>query len=100
MKRNRFRPEIKKNQSFALNITSMTDMFTIMLVFLLQSFASGEVQILMHVDAYSDGRSLQTEIDEKSFLLIPIGLVEKGADYDLAKFRLVEQEGSHHDESY
>ncbi len=45
MKRNRFRPEIKKNQSFALNITSMTDMFTIMLVFLLQSFASGEVQI-------------------------------------------------------
>ncbi len=62
--------------------------------------ASGEVQIIMHVDAFSDGRSLQTEIDEKNYLLIPTGLVEKGADYDLAKFRLVEQEGSHHDESY
>lgn len=45
MKRARYKPEIKKNQSFSLNITSMTDMFTIMLVFLLQSFASGEVQI-------------------------------------------------------
>lgn len=35
----------KKNPSFTLNITSMTDMFTILLVFLLQSFAAGEVQI-------------------------------------------------------
>lgn len=61
---------------------------------------SGEVQLLMHADAYSDSRSLQTEIDERNYLLIPNGLIEKGADYDLAKFRLVEQEGSHHDESY
>jgi hypothetical protein len=61
---------------------------------------SGEVQLLMHIDAYSDGRSLQTEIDEKSYLLIPNGLIGKGTDYDLAKFRLIEQEGSHHDESY
>ena len=45
MRRNRFIPQVKKNHSFTLNITSMTDMFTIMLVFLLQSFASGEVQI-------------------------------------------------------
>lgn len=45
MRKNRFKPEIKKNQSFTLNITSMTDMFTILLVFLLQSFAAGEVAI-------------------------------------------------------
>ena len=45
MRRNRFKPEIKRNQSFALNITSMTDMFTILLVFLLQSYAAGEVTI-------------------------------------------------------
>lgn len=45
MKRTRYKPEIKKNQSFALNITSMTDMFTILLVFLLQTFASADVQI-------------------------------------------------------
>ena len=43
--RKRFEIPIKKNQSFGLNITSMTDMFTILLVFLLQSFAAGEVQI-------------------------------------------------------
>lgn len=45
MKRTRYKPEIKRNQTFALNITSMTDMFTILLVFLLQNFASADVQI-------------------------------------------------------
>ncbi len=45
MKRSRFKLPIKRNQSFTLNITSMTDMFTILLVFLLQSFAAGEVMI-------------------------------------------------------
>lgn len=44
MSRKRFQLPIKRNQSFTLNITSMTDMFTIMLVFLLQNFAS-EVNI-------------------------------------------------------
>jgi biopolymer transport protein ExbD len=38
--------EIKKqNSTFGLNITSMTDMFTILLVFLLQTYATSEVQI-------------------------------------------------------
>ena len=45
MARNRYQVPIKKNQAFTLNITSMTDMFTILLVFLLQSFAAGEVNI-------------------------------------------------------
>jgi biopolymer transport protein ExbD len=45
MRRKRFEVPIKRNQSFTLNITSMTDMFTILLVFLLQSFAAGEVSI-------------------------------------------------------
>lgn len=45
MRRSRFIVPIKRNQSFTLNITSMTDMFTILLVFLLQSFAAGEVTI-------------------------------------------------------
>lgn len=40
MARQRFEVPIKKNQSFTLNITSMTDMFTILLVFLLQNFAA------------------------------------------------------------
>ncbi len=45
MKRSRFKVPLKRNQSFTLNITSMTDMFTILLVFLLQNFAAGEVTI-------------------------------------------------------
>ena len=45
MSRKRFTVPIKKNSSFTLNITSMTDMFTILLVFLLQSFAAGEINI-------------------------------------------------------
>ncbi len=45
MSKRRFEVPIKRNQSFTLNITSMTDMFTILLVFLLQTFASAEVQI-------------------------------------------------------
>lgn len=40
MSRKRFQVPIKKNQAFTLNITSMTDMFTILLVFLLQNFSS------------------------------------------------------------
>lgn len=50
MARRRFQPNLKKNQSFTLNITSMTDMFTIMLVFLLQTFATSDVQILPEKD--------------------------------------------------
>lgn len=36
---------IRHNSTFALNITSMTDMFTLLLVFLLQNFASSTVEI-------------------------------------------------------
>lgn len=45
MARSRYQVPIKKNQSFTLNITSMTDMFTILLVFLLQSYSANEVNI-------------------------------------------------------
>ncbi|WP_347357573.1 biopolymer transporter ExbD [Bdellovibrio sp.] len=44
-RRRRYEPKTKKNSTFGLNITSMTDMFTIMLVFLLQSYSTSEVQI-------------------------------------------------------
>ena len=61
MRRTRYKPEIKKNQSFTLNITSMTDMFTIMLVFLLQSFAAGEVPL-----EQATGIRLPASITEKN----------------------------------
>ncbi|KYG62999.1 adventurous gliding motility protein S [Bdellovibrio bacteriovorus] len=45
-RRRRFELPTKKNSTFTLNITSMTDMFTIMLVFLLQTYSTSEVQII------------------------------------------------------
>lgn len=45
MARRRYEPMTKKNSTFGLNITSMTDMFTILLVFLLQTFSTADVQI-------------------------------------------------------
>jgi hypothetical protein len=65
-----------------------------------QPSPAGEVRLLLAADVFSMARSLQTEVDEKSYLLIPAGLLEKGTDYDLARFRVVEQEGVHHEESY
>lgn len=43
----RKRYQIKKNlnSTFTLNITSMTDMFTLLLVFLLQTYSTAEVQL-------------------------------------------------------
>ena len=64
-----------------------------------QGDSSGEAQLLMKADTFSSYRSLQTRLDGKNYLLIPIGLQEKGSDYDLARFRLIEQENSS-DEPY
>lgn len=44
-RRRRFKMPTKGHSTFALNITSMTDMFTIMLVFLLQTYSTAEVEI-------------------------------------------------------
>ena len=44
-RRKRFELDVKQNSTFTLNITSMTDMFTLLLVFLLQNFATSPVGI-------------------------------------------------------
>lgn len=54
--------------------------------------AGGEVRLLMKADTFSPHRSLQTHLGGKNYLLIPDGLQEKGLDYDLARFRVIEQE--------
>src|SRR5437868_2252977 len=36
----------KQKSSFGLNITSMTDMFTILLVFLLQTYSTSDVELI------------------------------------------------------
>lgn len=45
-RRKRFELKTNHNSTFALNVTSMTDMFTIMLVFLLQTYTTAEVQVI------------------------------------------------------
>ena len=40
----------KPNTTFALNITSMTDMFTILLVFLLQTYATSDIKFEIEKD--------------------------------------------------
>ena len=44
-RRRRYELPTKKHSTFTLNITSMTDMFTIMLVFLLQTYSTSQVEI-------------------------------------------------------
>jgi len=46
----------------------------------------------MKADTFSSHRSLQIHLNGKNYLLVPNGLQEKGIDYDLAKFRIMEQE--------
>lgn len=54
--------------------------------------SSGEAQLLMKAGAFSSHCSLQTRLNGKKYLLIPGNLQEKGLDYDLAIFRVIEQE--------
>ena len=58
-----------------------------------QGEQSGGTQLLlMKADTFSASQSLKVELNEKRYLLIPTGLNEKGLDYDLAKFKVIEQE--------
>ena len=53
---------------------------------------SGEARLLLSHDTYSSSRSLHVRVGGKSYLLTPLELVEKGADYDLARYRKIEQD--------
>ena len=58
-----------------------------------QGELSGGTQLLlMKADTFSSSQSLKVQLDGKNYLLIPSGLKEKGLDYDLAKFKVIEQE--------
>jgi hypothetical protein len=51
----------------------------------------GEVRLLMKADTFSMHRSLETRLNGSRYLLMPLGLQESGPDYDLARFRCIEQ---------
>jgi hypothetical protein len=55
---------------------------------------SGEAWLLMKQDTYTPQRSLNMELDDKAYLLLPLALVERGDDYDLARYRMMEQDSS------
>lgn len=59
-----------------------------------QGDTPGEVQLLMKADAFAPNRSLKILLNGKEYLLMPIGLQEKGLDFDLAKYRYAVQEKS------
>jgi hypothetical protein len=55
---------------------------------------NGEVRVLTKPGNFDDSSTLQTRADGKHYLLIPQKLDEKGDDYDLMRYRKVEQEAS------
>ena len=86
MRRTRYKPEIKRNQTFALNITSMTDMFTILLVFLLQTYSTSDVQI----DPVSGVRLPASNTDKNPVNGIKISISPTELKLDLLKIASVQ----------
>lgn len=55
---------------------------------------SGEAWLLMKPGAFLSNRSFNMSVGDKSYLLLPLGLIESGEDYDLARYRKMEQDAS------
>lgn len=55
---------------------------------------SGEAWLLMKPDTFAPNRSLSMYMDDKDYLLLPLALVESGDDYELARYRQMEQDTS------
>jgi hypothetical protein len=52
----------------------------------------GEGWVLMRQDTFSNGYSPKTELAGQDLLLLPLGLVEKGVDFELARYRKLAQD--------
>lgn len=55
---------------------------------------SSEVDLLMSPDTFTASHSLQTRLGGKNYLLMPLKSVERGEDYELARYRKIEQDVS------
>jgi hypothetical protein len=55
---------------------------------------SGEAWLLMKPNSFSPNHSMNMEMDGKTFLLLPLALVESGDDYDLARYRRMEHDST------
>ncbi len=52
---------------------------------------SAEAMLLMSPNTYSSTRNLHVRLEDKNYLLTPLELVERGEDYDLARYRKIEE---------
>jgi len=66
----------KQKSTFGLNITSMTDMFTILLVFLLQTYSTSDVEIIPEKDMRLPASSSSTNPVESIKLVVSKELVK------------------------
>jgi len=55
---------------------------------------SGEAWLLMRPGTFLPSRSFNMKMSGKTYLLLSLGLVESGDDYDLARYRKMEQDTS------
>lgn len=55
---------------------------------------SGEAWLLLKPDVFAPNRSLKMALGGKGYLLLPLSLVESGDDYDLARYRRMEQDAA------
>lgn len=53
---------------------------------------AGEASLLIGSDTFSSSRSLHMRMGDRNYLLMPLELVEKGEDYDLARYRKIEED--------
>lgn len=51
-----------------------------------------EARLLMSPDTFSTNRSLHVRFENKDYLLMPLSLLEKGDDFDLARYRKIEED--------
>lgn len=69
-------------------------------LWLVRSGDDGEAWLLMKPDTFSINRSLHMHVQDRKYLLMPLALVEKGEDYDFARFRKIEQDAAGEAEAY
>jgi len=59
-----------------------------------------QVRLLMGMDAFSMSRTLHTQHEGNDYLLIPVTLLEKGVDYELASYRRVLSEAAEAEDAH
>jgi hypothetical protein len=59
---------------------------------------SGEAWLLIKPETFSGTRTLEMQLNDKNYLLMPLNLIERGDDYDLARYRMMEQDSSSSEE--